>query len=185
MLDEVLSDAKRRMERSVEATRHEFATVRTGRASTSLLDRIQVEAYGSKMPLSQLATLSAPEARLLSITPFDMSTLKEIERAIQESDLGLNPSNDGRVIRLPIPQLTEERRREFVKVVRALAEEGKIAVRNVRRDALHQLKEAEREGDSGSDDTRRGEDRVQKLTDEHIAAIENAAKTKEAEILEV
>ena len=185
MLDEVLSDAKRRMERSVEATRHEFATVRTGRASTSLLDRIQVDAYGSKMPLNQLATLSAPEARLLSITPFDTSMLKEIERAIQESDLGLNPSNDGRVIRLPIPQLTEERRREFVKVVRALAEEGKIAVRNVRRDALHQLKEAEREGDSGSDDTRRGEDRVQKLTDEQIAAIENAAKTKEAEILEV
>jgi ribosome recycling factor len=185
VLDEVISDAKRRMERSVEATRHEFSTVRTGRASTSLLDRIQVDAYGSKMPLNQLATISAPEARLLVVTPFDRSMVKDIERAIQESDLGVTPSNDGKLIRLPIPQLTEERRREFVKVVRGLAEDGKVAIRNIRRDALHHLKEAEREGEAGADDTRRGEERVQKLTDEHTAAIDQAAKHKEAEILEV
>lgn len=185
MLDEVLSDAKRRMERSVESTRHEFTTVRTGRASTSLLDRIQVEAYGSKLPLNQVATVSAPEARLLVIMPFDRGTMKDIERAIQESDLGLTPGNDGKLIRLPIPQLTEDRRREFVKVVRGLAEDGRVAIRNVRRDALQHLKEAERDGEAGADDTRRGEERVQKLTDEHIGAIDSAAKTKEAEILEV
>lgn len=185
MLDEVISDARRRMERSVESTRHEFSTVRTGRASTSLLDRIQIEAYGAKMPLNQLATISAPEARLLVITPFDKSTMRDIERAIQESDLGLTPSNDGKLIRLPIPQLTEERRREFVKVVRGLAEDGRVAVRNIRRDALHHLKEAERDGEAGADDTRRGEERVQKLTDDHISSIDAAAKNKEAEILEV
>jgi ribosome recycling factor len=158
VLDEVISDARRRMERSVESTRHEFGTVRTGRASTSLLDRIQVDAYGSKMPLNQLATISAPEARLLVIMPFDKGTMRDIEKAIQESDLGLTPSNDGKLIRLAIPQLTEERRREFVKVVH---------------------------GEAGADDTRRGEERVQKLTDEHIASIDSAAKNKEAEILEV
>ena len=185
MIDDVLADAGRRMDKSVEATRHEFTTIRTGRASAALLDRLQVTAYGTKMPINQLATIGVPEPRLLTITPFDKSVMKDIERAIQESDLGLTPSNDGQVVRLPIPALTEERRKELVKQVRHLAEEGRVAARNVRRDALHHLKEAEKTGETGSDDVHRAEDRLQKLTDEHIAAIDASLKAKEAEIMEV
>jgi ribosome recycling factor len=185
MIDDVLADASRRMDRSVEAARHEFNTIRTGRASVALLDRIQVSAYGTKMPLNQVATISVPEPRLLSITPFDKSTIRDIERAIQESDLGLTPSNDGQVVRLPIPQLTEERRKELVRQVRHLAEEGRVAARNVRRDAIHQMKEMEKNGEVGSDDVHRAEDRLQKLTDEHTTAIDAALKAKEAEIMEV
>jgi ribosome recycling factor len=185
MIDDVLTDASRRMDRSVEAARHEFNTIRTGRASAALLDRIQVSAYGTKLPLNQVATISVPEPRLLSITPFDKSTIRDIERAIQESDLGLTPSNDGQVVRLPIPQLTEERRKELVRQVRHLAEEGRVAARNVRRDAIHQLKEMEKKGEVGSDDVHRAEDRLQKLTDEHTTAIDAALKAKEAEIMEV
>ena len=185
MLDDLLQDSKRRMERSVEATKSEFSTVRTGRASASLLDRIQVEYYGTRTPLNQLATISVPEPRMLVVTPFDKSSIKEIERAIRESDLGVNPSNDGRIIRLPLPALTEERRRELVKVVRGLAEDGRVAVRNVRRDALHHTKDLEREGEAGADDVRRAEDRVQKLTDEYVHQIDAALKHKEEEILEV
>jgi ribosome recycling factor len=185
MIDDVLADASRRMDRSVEAARHEFNTIRTGRASAALLDRIQVSAYGTKMPLNQVATISVPEPRLLSITPFDKSTIRDIERAIQESDLGLTPSNDGQVVRLPIPQLTEERRKELVRQVRHLAEEGRVAARNVRRDAIHQMKEMEKKGEVGSDDVHRAEDRLQKLTDEHTTAIDAALKAKEAEIMEV
>ena len=185
MIDDVLADASRRMDRSVEAARHEFNTIRTGRASVALLDRIQVSAYGTKMPLNQVATISVPEPRLLSITPFDKSTIRDIERAIQESDLGLTPSNDGQVVRLPIPQLTEERRKELVRQVRHLAEEGRVAARNVRRDAIHQMKEMEKKGEVGSDDVHRAEDRLQKLTDEHTTAIDAALKAKEAEIMEV
>ena len=140
MIDDVLADAARRMDKTVENTRHEFMTIRTGRASAALLDRIQVSAYGTKMPLNQLATISVPEPRMLTVTPFDKSTVKDIEKAILESDLGLTPSNDGQMIRLPIPQLTEERRKELVKQVRHLAEEGRVSARNVRRDALHHLK---------------------------------------------
>jgi len=184
-LDEVLNDSRRRMERSVEATKGEFATVRTGRASTSLLDRIHVEYYGTRTPLNQLATISVPEPRMLVVTPFDKSSIKDVERAIRESDLGVNPSNDGKMIRLPLPALTEERRRELVKVVRGLAEDGRVAVRNVRRDALHHTKELERDGQAGADDVRRTEERVQKLTDEHVAQIDAALKHKEEEILEV
>src|SRR6476646_11233406 len=166
MIDDVLTDAGRRMDKSVEAAKHEFTSIRTGRASAALLDRIQVTAYGTKMPVNQLATISVPEPRLLTITPFDKSIMKDIERAIQESDLGLTPSNDGQIIRLPIPQLTEERRKELVKQVRHMAEEGRVAARNVRRDALHHLKE---EKDTGADEVHRAEDRLQKVTDEHIA----------------
>jgi ribosome recycling factor len=185
MLDELLADARRRMQKSVEATKHEFASVRTGRASTALLDRIQVDYYGTKTPLNQLASVTVPEARMLVVTPYDKGAMKEIERSIMESDLGITPSNDGQMIRLPIPALTEERRRDLVKVVHRIAEEGKVAVRNIRRDALHHTKDLERNGDAGADDVRRSEDRVQKLTDEHVSLIDQALKHKEAEILEV
>ena len=185
MIDDVLSDANTRMDKSGEAVKHEFTSIRTGRASAALLERVQVSAYGTKMPVNQVATISVPEPRLLSITPFDKGTIKDIERAIQESDLGLTPANDGQVIRLPIPQLTEERRKELVRQVRHMGEEGKVAARNIRRDAIHHLKELEKDGDVGADDIRRAEDRLQKLTDQHTAAIDAALKAKEAEIMEV
>ncbi len=185
MIDELIADATRRMDRSVENTQHEFNSVRTGRASTALLDRISVDYYGQQTPLQQLATINVPEPRLLTIQPFDPGSVKTIERAILESDLGLTPSNDGKVIRLPIPQLTEERRKELVKVVRHLAEDGKVAIRNVRRDVMHNLKELVDNGDVGADEEHRAEDRVQKLTDEHTHTIDELLKRKEAEIMEV
>jgi ribosome recycling factor len=184
-VDELVEDAKTRMDKSVEAMRHELTGVRTGRASAALLDRVQVDYYGTRTPLSQLAQISVPDARLLTITPYDKSAIKEIERAVLESDLGLNPANDGNVVRLPIPQLTEDRRKELVKVARHIAEEGRIAVRNVRRDALHHLKDLDRAGEAQADDVHRAEDRVQKLTDEHVKRIDEVLKGKEAEILEV
>ena len=184
-LDEAMQDGLRRMDAAVEHARNEFNTVRTGRASAALLDRIVIDYYGQETPLKQLATINVPEPRMLTIQPFDPSSMKQIEKAIQESDLGLTPSNDGKVIRLPIPQLTEERRKELVKVVRHLAEEGRIAVRNVRRDVLHHMKELVTKGEVGADEEHRGEERVQKLTDEHIKTIDDSLKHKEAEILEV
>jgi ribosome recycling factor len=185
MIDELLEDAKRRMDRSVETTAHEFTTIRTGRASAALLDRIQVDYYGTPTPLKQLATINVPEPRLLTIQPYDPGSIKGIERAIQESELGLTPSNDGKIVRLPIPQLTEERRKELVKVIKHLAEEGRVAVRNVRRDVMHDLKELVRDGEVGDDEERRAEDKAQKLTDEHVARIDELLKRKEEEIMEV
>src|SRR5437667_9698685 len=185
MVDDLIQDAVRRMDRSIETTHGEFNGVRTGRASAALLDRIQIDYYGQKTPLKQLASLNVPEPRMLTIQPFDPSSVKAIEKAIQESDLGLQPSNDGKLIRLPIPQLTEERRKELVKVVRHLAEEGRVAVRNVRRDVMHDLKELVDGGDVGADDEHRAEERVQKLTDEHVHKIDDLLKKKEAEIMEV
>jgi ribosome recycling factor len=185
MIDDLIQDATRRMDRSVENAQHEFNTVRTGRASAALLDRIEIDYYGTKTPLKQLATINVPDPRTLTIQPFDPGSVKSIERAIQESELGLTPSNDGKLIRLPIPQLTEERRKELVKVVRQLAEDGKVAIRNVRRDVMHHLKELVVNGDVGDDDERRAEERVQKLTDEHVAKIDEHLKRKEAEIMEV
>ncbi len=182
MIDELIQDAGRRMDKSVESTHTELNTIRTGRASAALLDRVQVDYYGQATPLKQLATLNVPEPRLLTVQPFDPSSLPAIERAIQESDLGLNPSNDGKIIRLPIPQLTEERRKELVKVARQIGEDGRIAVRNVRRDVIHHLKE---EQSVGADEERRAEERVQKLTDDHINRIDELLKRKEAEITEV
>jgi ribosome recycling factor len=184
-IDEFIQDATRRMDKSVEAAQHELTTLRAGRASVSLLDRIQVDYYGAKTPLNQLATLNAPEPRLLTVQPFDPSSLPSIERAIQESDLGLTPSNDGKIIRLPIPQLTEERRKELVKIARQMAEDGRVAVRNVRRDVMHHLKELVDTGEVGSDEEHRAEERVQKLTDEHTRKIDELLKRKEEEILEV
>ena len=185
MIDDLIHDASNRMDKSVEAARHELNTIRTGRASAALLDRIQIDYYGTPTPLRQLATINVPEPRLLTVQPFDPNSLKQIERALQESDLGLTPSNDGKIIRLPIPQLTEERRKELVKVVRGLAEEGRVAVRNIRRDAIHHLKELADNGEVGSDEERRAEERVQKLTDDHTHAIDDLLKHKEEEIMEV
>ena len=183
-VDELINDAQTRMGKSVDHARNEFGTVRTGRASASLLDRIEVDYYGTPTPLKQLATIGVPEARMLTIQPFDPSSIRSIEKAIQESDLGLTPSNDGKVIRLPMPQPTEERRKELVKVVRKIAEEGRIAVRNVRRDAVQHLKDLAK-GEVGKDDEHRAEERVQKLTDEHTKTIDELLKHKEAEIMEV
>jgi ribosome recycling factor len=185
MIDDLIQDAVRRMDRSVETTQHEFNTIRTGRASAALLDHVTVDYYGTPTPLNQLSTINVPEPRLLTVQPFDPSSLKAIEKAIMESDLGLTPANDGKIIRLPIPQLTEERRKEIVKVVRQRAEEGRVAVRNVRRDVMHHLKELVSNGDVQADEEHRAEERVQKLTDDHVHHIDELLKRKEAEILEV
>ncbi|HEX6701607.1 MAG TPA: ribosome recycling factor [Gaiellaceae bacterium] len=184
-IEDFLGDATRRMDKSIESTRHEFNSVRTGRASAALLDRIQIDYYGTATPLKNLATIGTPEARLLTVQPFDPTSLKAIEKAIQESDLGLQPANDGKLIRLPIPPLTEERRKELVKVVRRYAEDGKVAIRNVRRDVMRHLEELVRNGDVGDDEERRAENQVQKLTDEHTKTIDELLKHKEAEIMEV
>jgi len=184
-IEEFLTDATRRMDRSIESTRHEFNSVRTGRASAALLDRIVVDYYGQPTPLKNLATISASDPRTLTVQPFDPTSIKSVEKAIQESDLGLQPSNDGKLIRLPIPPLTEERRKELVKVVRRYAEDGKVAVRNVRRDVMRHLEELVRNGEVGDDEERRAEQQVQKLTDEHTKAIDELLKHKEAEIMEV
>ena len=185
IIDELLADARDRMSKSVESTRHEFGSIRTGRASPALLDRIVVDYYGTGTPLKQLATISAPEARLLTVQPYDKSSIKAIERSILESDIGLTPSNDGNLIRLGIPELTEERRRQFVKVVRHIAEEGRVAIRNVRRDVMHDLRELKEAGESGEDDERRAEAELQKVTDARIHDLDEALKLKEEEILEV
>jgi ribosome recycling factor len=185
MIDDLLKDAREHMEKSVEATRHKFSSVRTGRASPSLLDRIVVDYYGAETPLTQLAQVHAPEARLLTVQPYDKNSIKQIEKAIQESDVGLTPSNDGNLIRLSVPELTEERRRELVKVVRGITEEGRVGVRNIRRDVMHDLRELRDAGEAGADDEHRAEAELQKLTDDKIAELEASLKTKEAEILEV
>jgi ribosome recycling factor len=185
LIDALLQDANERMHKSVEATRHEFGSVRTGRASPALLDRIMVTYYGTATSLRQLATINAPEARLLSIQPFDKSSIKAIERAILESDVGLTPSNDGKLIRLAIPELTEERRKQLVKVVRHIAEEGRVAIRNVRRDVMHDLRELKEAGETGSDDEHRAEAELQKVTDTRITELDELLKLKEEEILEV
>jgi ribosome recycling factor len=184
-IDELIQDATRRMDKSVEAAQHEFNTLRTGRASAALLDRVQVDYYGAKTPLKQLATINVPEPRMLTVQPFDPNSIPQIERSIQESDLGLTPSNDGKLIRLPIPQLTEERRKELVKVARQMAEDGRVAVRNVRRDVMHHLKELVDKGEVGKDEEHRAEESVQKLTDQHTQKIDDLLKRKEDEILEV
>ena len=185
MIDDLLKDTEDRMGKSIEAIRHELATVRTGRASPHLLDRVNVDYYGTNTPLKQLASVAATEARMLTITPYDKSAIKQMEKAILESDLGLTPSNDGNVIRLQIPELNEERRRDLVKVVHNVAEEGRVAVRNIRRDVMHDLRELKKEGEIGEDDERRAEADLQKHTDGAITEIEDLLKGKEEEILEV
>ncbi len=185
ILSEYMDDARERMSKSVEATRNEFSSVRTGRASPHLLDRVQVDYYGAITPLKALSSISAPEARMLTVTPYDKSSIKAIEKGILESDVGLTPSNDGNLIRLSIPELTEERRRELVKVVHGIAEQGRVAIRNVRREVMHELRELKKEGDMGADDEHRGETELQKLTDERVGEIDSLVAGKEEEILQV
>jgi len=185
MIDDVMNDARARMQKAIEATRREFASLRTGRASPALLDHIRVDYYQTPTPINQLATITVPEPRLLVIQPWDKSVTKEIERTILKSELGLVPNSDGVVIRLPIPSLTEERRKELVKIARRHGEEGRVAIRNVRRDAKAMLEQFEEDGDISEDDSRRAQERLQHLTDEMIANLDRLLHTKEQEIMEV
>jgi ribosome recycling factor len=185
LTDELIADARERMARSVEATITNFGTIRTGRANVHLLDRVMVDYYGALTPLKQVATINAPEARLLTVTPYDQSSMKAVEKSIRDSDVGLNPSNDGKVLRLVVPELTEERRKDLVKTARNIAEEGRIGIRNVRRDVMHDLRELKTEGEIGADDEKRAEAELQKLTDEKIGELDGVLKAKEADILEV
>jgi ribosome recycling factor len=180
-----LTAAERRMQGAVDAVRSNFATIRTGRANPTLLDRVEVEVYGSQMPLRSVANVGAPEPRLLTVTPFDPNSLKNIERGIRDSDIGLNPQNDGKIIRLPIPELTEERRRELIRLARSMAEEGRVSVRNVRRDEMRDVHELRKEGEISQDDEHRAEDELQKLTNDYVRRIDAALADKETELLEV
>lgn len=185
MIDEILHDGEARMEEVIASTKRAFASVRTGRANPALLDRIMVSYYGTPTPLNQMASISVPEPRLLVITPWDKSSIKDIEKAILTSDLGLVPSNDGAVIRLSIPALTEERRKELVRLVRKDAEDYRVAVRNIRRDLNEEAKKLEKDGEISEDELRRCQDEVQKLTDRYIEKIDELLKVKEKEIMEV
>ncbi|HEX2093664.1 MAG TPA: ribosome recycling factor [Longimicrobiaceae bacterium] len=180
-----LNNARERMEKALDALRREFAGVRTGKASPALLDTVRVEAYGSHMPINQVGAVTAPEPRLLTVQPWDKSLIKAIERAIRESDLGLNPSNDGNLIRIPIPQLTEERRREYVRLLHKLAEEGRVAIRQARQHANDDIRRRQKEGELSEDDARKAQDQVQKLTDEYVHKVDDLLKKKEAEVMEV
>jgi ribosome recycling factor len=174
--------ARHLMDKAVEAVKREFSTVRTGKASTSLLDLVRVEAYGSEMPLNQVASVSAPEPKLLTVQPWDKSLVKAIEKAIQSSDLGLNPANDGTVIRIPLPALNEERRRELVKVIHKFAEEGRVAIRHARTEAIAKIKKTEHVSE---DEKKHAEKDIQKLHDEHMKLVDDVVKAKEVEIMEV
>jgi ribosome recycling factor len=185
MIEEVLSEAKSRMSKSIEVLQRDLSGIRTGRATPMILDNIKIDYYGTQTPLKQLATISAPEARLLIVQPWDNATMGEITKAIQKSDLGLNPSSDGHIIRLPVPPLSEERRREMVKLVHKRAEEGKVALRNVRRDAMDMLKDLEKEKEISQDEQKRAQGKLQEITDGFIAEVDQIAKDKETELLEV
>lgn len=185
MIDDVLKETESKMQKSAEALRHDLATIRTGRASPKLVERVMVDYYGTPTPLNQIASISAPEARLLAIKPWDPNALPDIEKAILASDLGLNPSNDGTIIRLVIPRLTEERRQELTRVSAQRVEEARVAIRNQRRDAMKDLQELEREGMISEDEYYRARDRAQELTDEYIEQVNKIGEAKEAEIMEV
>jgi ribosome recycling factor len=180
-----VAEAKAHMEKALEALRREFASVRTGKASASLLDTVRVEAYGQKMPLNQVATVSVPEARMLVITPWDKTLLQDITKAIGKADLGLNPSNDGTIIRVPVPALNEERRKEMVRMLHKIAEEGRVGVRHARQEANKAIKQRQSDHEISEDDAHREVDKVQKLTDEYIAKIEHMIQAKEEEVMEV
>jgi len=185
MIDEVLSEAKSRMGKSIEVLKKDLTTIRTGRATPFILDNVKVDYYGTPTPIKQIATIAAPEARLLTVQPWDSSIIGDITKAIQKADLGLNPSNDGHIIRIPIPPLSEERRKEMVKSVHKRAEEGKVALRNVRRDSLETLREFEKAKEISQDDQKRGQAKLQEITDAFIAEVDHIAKDKETELLEV
>jgi len=184
MLDDIYQETRDRMDKSIHSLTNELKRIRTGRASLSLLDGIRADYYGTPTPLNQMATLAVPESRLITIQPWDVSAIKEIEKAILKSDLGLTPSNDGKIIRISIPPLTEERRKELVKVVHKICEEAKVAIRNIRRDSNDLLKGMKKDGDISEDDAFKGQDQVQQITDEHIKKIDDIYKDKEKEILE-
>ena len=185
MIAEIKADVADRMMKAVASTNHELSKIRTGKATTALLDGIRVEYYGNKVPLNQAATLSVPEPRMITVQPWEKSLASEISKEIMKSDLGLNPVQDGNMIRIPIPQLNEERRKDLVRLVKRLAEEGRVAIRNVRRDANDHLKKAEKAHEISEDDMHRTVDEVQKMTDEHIAEIDKLVIAKEAEVMEV
>lgn len=185
MIADVIADARSRMQKAIEATKHEFASLRTGRASPALLEQIRVDYYGAPTPINQLATITVPEPRLLVIQPWDRKFVKEVERAILKSELGLVPSSDGVHIRVPIPTLTEERRKELVKVAHRHAEEGRVAVRNIRREAKEMIEELEESGEVSEDDAKRGLEELQKLTDKAVADVDALLAAKDKEIMEV
>lgn len=185
IIDDILRDASERMHKSVQVFQRDVGTIRTGRATPSLLDGFQIDYYGTRTPLNQLATIAAPDARLITIQPWDRLALEAIEKEIQKSDLGLTPGNDGNLIRLPIPMLTEERRKEFVKRLKRMQEDANVAVRNIRRDGLEHLRSSQKTGDISEDDLRRSHDRLQKLTDEQIVLVGEISNRKEADLMEV
>jgi ribosome recycling factor len=185
MISDLLRETEAKMKKSAESLRHNLTSVRTGRASPALVENLQVLAYGDMMPLNQLAQISVPDARMIVIQPFDAGTIKSIEKAIQNSDLGINPTDDGRLIRLALPPLTEVRRRELTKTVRTRVEEAKIAVRNVRREGLDELREYEKEKLISEDDTKRGQEKLQELTDRYVREVEQIGASKEAEVMEI
>jgi ribosome recycling factor len=185
MIDEILADSEDRMKKTVEAVQRELAAIRTGHAHVGLVDHVRVDYFGSLLPLNQMATVAAPESRLLTIQPWDRTALPAIEKALQKSDLGLTPSNDGQVIRLAIPPLTEQRRKDLIKVVHTRIEDGRIAVRNVRRDSLEHLRKLVASKEASEDDQHKAQDQLQKLTDRFIAVIDQKGKDKEAELMEV
>lgn len=185
MIEDVIADARTRMQKAMEALQRELTAVRTGRASPALVERVAVEQYGTEMPLNQLASIAAPEARMLTVTPWDKSAIGAIEKAIRRSELGLNPTNDGALIRISIPPLSEERRRAMVKIVHTKVEEGKVAVRNIRRDAMAQAKEFRDEKMISDDDERRAEHQIQELTNKFVAQADQIGKDKEREVMEV
>ncbi|MGB2695384.1 MAG: ribosome recycling factor [Dehalococcoidia bacterium] len=185
MIDETLADTERRMVKAIDALHRELATIRTGRASPGLVEQLRVDYYGTPTPLKQLATISVPEARLLTIQPWDKGALGAIEKAIQKSELGLNPNNDGAIIRLAIPQLTEDRRKEMVKLVHKKIEDGRVAIRNVRRDAHEMLRDLQREKEISEDEEHRAQEQLQKITDRFIESADDVGREKEQELLEV
>lgn len=185
MIDDLLKDAEQRMEKSIDALHKELAGIRAGRATPALVERVHVDYYGSPTPLQSLATISAPEPRLLVIQPYDRTSIQAIEKSLRSGELGLNPSNDGQIIRIPIPPLTEERRKEFVKLVRRHAEEARVSIRNIRRDDMEHIRKIEKEGHVGVDDVDRGLAQLQKVTDRFVARVDEIAHRKEQDILEV
>jgi ribosome recycling factor len=185
MISDVVKAAEQRMDKAVEAARHDYTTIRTGRANPTLLEKVVVDYYGTNMPINQLANISVPESRTLLIAPWDKSVIPLIEKAIQKSELGITPSSDGNVVRLNIPQLTEERRKEFIKQLHKKAEEHRVSVRNIRRDVNEELKKQEKDGNASEDEVKRAQEQIQKATDKHIAEIDSVTKAKEAELLEI
>jgi ribosome recycling factor len=185
MIDQILADAQAKMDKAIEVAREDFSSIRTGRANPAMFNKIVVEYYGTPTPLQQLASFQSPEARLIIVSPFDKSVMAQIEKAIRDSDLGVNPSTDGQVIRVPLPQLTEERRKEYIKQAKGKAEDSKISIRNIRRHAKDGLDKLQKDGDVGEDDIRRAEKQLDDVTNKHAATIDDILKHKEAELLEV